>query len=264
MKELEIITKKPEGRRKGVVVFLHGACHGAWCWERFLDYFPQHGYEACAFSLPGHGKSWGCDPAEKLTFDDFLEATQTVMRHYDGEAVLVGHSLGGTITQKFLFDHPELAKGGVLVATGMAVWLQKGLRGKCEMFRVMMAPEFKSVMRAMGNRVPQNGEELSQSGFFSGRVTAAEAEKWCGQMVTEKVSVPFSLSIDGSQMKVPIRTVATDRDVCSTLQQQEKIAASYGVEPVILHGLCHDMMLDPEWEQAAAYVLKLVEEMTAR
>lgn len=27
------------------IVFVHGAWHGAWCWEEhFVDYFAQHGY----------------------------------------------------------------------------------------------------------------------------------------------------------------------------------------------------------------------------
>lgn len=35
-----------------------------------------------------------------------------------------------------------------------------------------------------------------------------------------------------------------------------RTAASFGVEPVILPGLCHMLMLDGEWERAALPVLE--------
>lgn len=259
MKELEIITKKPEGERRGALVFLHGACHGAWCWENYLDFFPQHGYEACAFSLPGHGKSWGCESSDKVTFQDYLDAVKIVLAPYNGEAVLVGHSLGGTIAQKVLTDGPELASGCVLIATGMPMWLQKGFKGLREMIHVMAAPEFKSISRAMSREVPPDGETLRQSGFFRGRISAEEAERMREQMVVEKAGFPANIKIDGAKMKAPVLVLASDYDVCSTLNMQEKIAASYGTTPVVLHGLCHNMMLDPEWEISAQAVLDFLD-----
>lgn len=261
IKKLEIITRKPEGPCKGAVVFLHGACHGAWCWENYLNYFPQHGYEACAFSLPGHGKSWGCGPSDKVSFQNELDAVKTVLKPYHGEVVLVGHSLGGTIAQKVLTDEPELARGCVLIATGMPMWLQKGFKGLREMMAVMSAPEFKSVSRAMSREVPPDGETLRQSGFFRGRISVEEAERLRGQMVVEKAGFPAKLKIDGTKMRGPVMVLASDYDVCSTLAMQEKVAASYGTTPVILHGLCHNMMLDPEWETSARAVLDFVEEI---
>ena len=53
--------------------------------------------------------------------------------------------------------------------------------------------------------------------------------------------------------------LASDCDICSTLAMQEKVASSYGTTPVILHGLCHNMMLDPEWETSAQVVLDFLD-----
>jgi pimeloyl-ACP methyl ester carboxylesterase len=40
------------------LLFVHGAWHGAWCWdEYFLDFFAGRGYRALAVSLRGHGNS---------------------------------------------------------------------------------------------------------------------------------------------------------------------------------------------------------------
>ncbi len=40
---------------KETIVFVHGMCHGAWCWEeQFIPYFKELGYNCIAFNLPGH------------------------------------------------------------------------------------------------------------------------------------------------------------------------------------------------------------------
>ena len=37
------------------VLFVHGAFHGAWCWdEHFLDFFAGRGYHAVALDLRRH------------------------------------------------------------------------------------------------------------------------------------------------------------------------------------------------------------------
>ena len=37
------------------LLFLHGAWHGAWCWENFLDFFTREGFVCHALDLEGHG-----------------------------------------------------------------------------------------------------------------------------------------------------------------------------------------------------------------
>jgi pimeloyl-ACP methyl ester carboxylesterase len=56
---LEVIEKGPcRESDKPPVLFVHGAWHGAWCWdEHFLDFFAEKGYRSLAVSLRGHGKS---------------------------------------------------------------------------------------------------------------------------------------------------------------------------------------------------------------
>lgn len=56
---LEVVFAEAKGRQKGSIVFVHGVCHGAWCWERFLKYFSEKGYNCFALSLRGHGESKG-------------------------------------------------------------------------------------------------------------------------------------------------------------------------------------------------------------
>ena len=56
---LEVIDKGSSSESHPTpLLFVHGAWHGAWCWdEYFLDFFAYRGYRALAVSLRGHGNS---------------------------------------------------------------------------------------------------------------------------------------------------------------------------------------------------------------
>ena len=57
--DLEVIARKAEGGSEyPPLLFVHGSCHAAWCWdEHFLPYFADHGFDSYALSLRGHGGS---------------------------------------------------------------------------------------------------------------------------------------------------------------------------------------------------------------
>lgn len=68
-------------------VLVHGACHGAWCWNKITPALQARGHSVLALDMPGRG---GGVPG--LTLADHAD---TILSSYDGQAVLVGHSAGG-------------------------------------------------------------------------------------------------------------------------------------------------------------------------
>ena len=48
-------TGWPPASRPRRMLLVHGAWHGAWCWERVLAPLLVLGYEPEALDLPGHG-----------------------------------------------------------------------------------------------------------------------------------------------------------------------------------------------------------------
>ena len=51
-----MIRKAAKGNpQEDIILFLHGAWHGAWCWEKyFMDIFAEQGYENYAITLRSH------------------------------------------------------------------------------------------------------------------------------------------------------------------------------------------------------------------
>ncbi len=84
------------------IVLVHGAWHGAWCWDLVRDRLESAGLDVVAVDLPGHGASR--EPLADLHGD--AAAVTSVLDTLDGPAVLVGHSYGGAVvTEAGAHDH---------------------------------------------------------------------------------------------------------------------------------------------------------------
>ncbi|MFY0692930.1 MAG: alpha/beta fold hydrolase [Paracoccaceae bacterium] len=71
-------------------LFIHGSCHGAWCWRDVLPLMETRGLSARAIDLPSHGAD--ATPAETVSLDDYADAILDVITD---PVVLVGHSMAG-------------------------------------------------------------------------------------------------------------------------------------------------------------------------
>lgn len=80
-----------------LVVLVHGAWHGGWCWASLQAELDRRGVPSLAVDLPGHGAS----PAELTGLHgDAHSVTATLdhlAAHDAGPVVLVGHSYGGAV-----------------------------------------------------------------------------------------------------------------------------------------------------------------------
>ena len=75
------------------IVLVHGAWHGAWCWERLTPLLDDAGVTSIAVDLPGHGNDRG--PFTDLHGD--ADRVRETLDDVDGDVVLVGHSYGGCV-----------------------------------------------------------------------------------------------------------------------------------------------------------------------
>ena len=81
-----------------VFVFIHGAFHGGWCWDRVTPLLEAKGHTVFAPDMPAHGADL-MDAAD-VTLEDYITRVGVVLSQAPGLVHLVGHSLGGiTITQ---------------------------------------------------------------------------------------------------------------------------------------------------------------------
>lgn len=76
-------------------VLVHGAYHGAWCWEKVIPYLLQHGHSVKAVDLPGHGEDQ--TPIAQITLQSYVNTTLAAVEAAAEPVILVGHSAGGIV-----------------------------------------------------------------------------------------------------------------------------------------------------------------------
>jgi pimeloyl-ACP methyl ester carboxylesterase len=87
-----------------LVVLVHGAWHGAWCYASLQDRLDRRGIASLAIDLPGHG-------ASTLALGDLHGDAQhvaDVVEAWGRPVVLVGHSYGGAVITEAAVRTPHV------------------------------------------------------------------------------------------------------------------------------------------------------------
>ena len=87
------------------LVLVHGAFHGAWCWDKVTSLLEQGGHEVVALDLPGHGEDQ--TPAVEVTLEAYADLVVQALDALPAPVVLVGHSLSGTVISQVAERRPE-------------------------------------------------------------------------------------------------------------------------------------------------------------
>ena len=99
------------------LIFLHGHNNNITGWEKQIPYFSKV-TEVYAYDQIGHGKTG--KPGKHQYSMDLMVAIlyQLIKKLKINKPVLIGHSMGGMVTQYFTLAHPELVSKIVLLCTG--------------------------------------------------------------------------------------------------------------------------------------------------
>lgn len=259
---LEVISRTPaRGNGKPSLLFVHGAFAGAWCWdEHFLPWFAERGYQAHALSLSGHNASRANGRTlHALGIADYVADVAEVASTFDRPPVLIGHSMGGFIIQRYLRDHP--ASGAVLMASVPPT----GLLGPA----FSIATTHPLLMWQIGMfqmfGMQRNSADLLHHALFSSDKPRHETDRYIPHIQQESMRatmdmyrpVPLLRSNPGS---VPIKVLGGDSDKLIAPAHVMATAMFYGVPGRIHQGVGHGIMLDVKWERVARNILHWMDE----
>ncbi len=256
---LEVISRSPPGKpRRTPLLFLHGAYAAAWCWdEYFLPYFAGNGFASHAVSFSGHGASPGRERLDSFGIDQYVRDAAAVAERLPAPPVLVAHSMGGMVAQKYLERHE--AAGVVLLssvppqglwAAALGLALQKpGLMG--ELNRLLGG----------GRAAP----DTLRAALFAQPVDEARLARWYRRMQPESHRAIWDMTLFNlplkSRRRLPsLLVLGAEHDSLIPSSQVELTARHYGVEAEIFNGMGHGLMLECGWERVAERILAWLDE----
>lgn len=259
---LEWLSHRPiTAKHAPPLLFVHGAWHGAWCWDEFfLPYFAQNGYHAHALSLRGHGDS----PKIKRMFlngiwdyvADVRHIADQLQAEYGVAPVLIGHSMGGYIIQKYL-EHYQ-ASGAVLIASIPSVGtLPFTIRFLLRYPHIGL----QLIPRLSAYPVVSDVKRVHRL-FFSDDMPHEQVIKYHAKIGNESVRILLASSLFQTpkpkrirEKDIPMLVVAADNDRIFTLREEKATAQAYHAQLVIIEHTAHDMMLEKTWQHTADAII---------
>lgn len=276
--DLKIRHQSAESSPKGSIIFVHGICHGAWCFENFMDFFSENGYECFALNLRGHGDNNRKD-LKGAHLSDYADDVKKCVEYCTDycrkkgiteKPFLLGHSMGGAVVQRYIGDHSDKVNGLILFASATANGMDFKQTIKDTFthwnlfFATLVANNFIKIMTT---------KAIYKSAFFDERVSKEKVKIYKRLLHKESKKITFedlyqqytdNYDIDNPVLVIgsksdsyfPEESLITTADAykCSKNDTKKKLE--------ILPNLCHDMMLDEVdngWIKSANAVLDFME-----
>ena len=258
--KLEIISKYPvENQRPTPLLFIHGTLHTAACWDvHFLDYFARHGYTAHAVNLRGHGKSEGWEKLRWTRIADFVEDVTNAVQQLSSPPVLIGHSMGGFIIQKYLEDHD--APAAVLLSSPSPA----GLLPTAIRTARRQPWDFAKVNLTLSLRPFIATPQLVGEAFFSNDLPEEQLlEFWKQTQDDSYLAFLDMVALDlpkPARVKTPLLILGAERDNMISPAEIEATARAYHTQAQIIPGVAHNSMLEQRWQSVAERILTWLNE----
>ena len=252
---LEIFSKRPlESRHPTPLLFIHGMLHGAWCWDvHFLDYFAAQGFAAHAVNLRGHGKSEGREHLRWTRIADFVDDVATAVRQLPIPPVLIGHSMGGFVIQKYLEDHD--LPGAVLLSSPPP----GGLLGTALRIARRRPLVFAKVNVTLSLQPVIATPQLAREAFFSADFPDEQLRAYWQLMEDESYMAFLDMvALDlpkPVKVKTPLLILGAARDNMLKPSEIEASARAYHTKAEIIPDVAHNSMLEVRWQTVAERIL---------
>lgn len=248
---LEVIDRySNEAKFSTPLLFVHGAWHGAWCWDvHFLNFFAAQGFNVHAVSLRGHGHSDGRDTLRWARIADYVEDVAEAALRLPAPPVVIGHSMGGLVVQKYLETHTAPAAvllapvppAGVLATTLRLAWRHPLIFAKVNL-KLSLYPLVATPALARESFFSEDLPEASLKAYWE----QLQDESFMGFLDMLALNLPRPRLV-----KTPMLVLGAEKDTVFSPDQVKATARAYNTEAEIFQGMAHDMMLEPAWQAVA-------------
>ena len=231
-------------------VLVHGAFHGAWCWEPLVAELSAAGHTVVTFDLPGAGDD--TTPVAEVTLDAYARRICDTLAEQPEPSVLVGHSMGGVaITQAAARCPDRIAKlvyvAAFLPGDGQSlVDLTQLPEGAGDMVQENMVVEGEPPVGTMA-------AQATREAFYG--LCSPEQVAWATERIRPQPILPFvtPVALDGADATRPPRAyVISAQDRAIPVALQRRLVADNPDLDVVELDADHSPFLSQTSELAAA------------
>jgi alpha-beta hydrolase superfamily lysophospholipase len=243
------VRRRQADTPRGEVILVHGFGEHSGRYAAISDHLVKHGFNVTSYDQRGHGQSDGL-PGHidrfKYYEDDLDRIVSSVRSRWDARNLfIIGHSLGGLVTLRYLAMRGSSVTGAVLSAPLISVAVEVPAH-KVMMARVgaRLMPKLRldnEIDPAHLSRDPEVGIAYANDPLVNRLVSA----KWFAE-ATKAMQEVVAWAGD---IKTPMLVMHGTEDMLASVEATKALfeaAGSSDKEMVILPGFYHELFNEPE------------------
>lgn len=250
------------------IVMIHGMHGGGWYWENYKNFFETKGYHCITPTLRFHDMEPKGLPDPRLgttSLLDYAEDLEKEISKLETLPILMGHSMGGLLTQ--ILGSRGLAKALVLLTpaapSGIMSLKPSVIRGflsglmKYGFWKKPMRHTFNEVVYSMLQLLtPEEQKEIFDKFVYESGRAASEIGFW-------PLDPKKAAKVDESKITCPVLVIAGAQDRMTPASVVRKVADKYRTvstyKEFINHA--HWVVSEPGWEDVAQYAYNWLNKM---
>ena len=227
------------------ILLIHGAWHGPWCWDGFAARLIDRGHDVRSVRLRGHDQS-----GERIRhrIHHYLEDVRQAAVRFGEPPVLVGHSMGGLLAQRYAQRHP--APAVVLLASlppgsAIRVAARLALRHPLPMTSATLRLRLKPLVATPAQ---------TRAMFFTDDTPHAIVDSCHAKLQDESYLALLDMLVPRTRrpdIRAPVLVLGASADAIIGAGDVRRTARAYDTRAELLNGMGHDMTLDTGWESVA-------------
>ena len=251
---IERITYVPKERKHETPILMaHGMWHGAWCWQTWQEILAEQGWESVAYSLPGHGRSPIQRGLTSCTLGYYLAFLRDEVKRLPRKPVLMGHSMGGALSQWYLKHVGDDLPAVVLVAP----WLSHSSFSDVTVIKNLFTDDLTGMLQMFyqfnANSWVRTPEKAAEKLLSKDAIIGPEEfqKKLNGEsaLVIFQHNPPFWQPAEN--VSSPMLILAGEKDAVVSLDGLRKSAAHYDAELFVVSGAAHNLMMEKSYRETA-------------
>jgi pimeloyl-ACP methyl ester carboxylesterase len=239
------------------IVMIHGMCGGGWYWREYQQFFEAAGYQCLAPYLPYHEVDPAAEPHPALgemSLLDYANALEALIRSLPDKPILMGHSMGGLLTQilaaRGLADAVVLitpaSPAGILALTPSVVKSFLPVLTRWNFWKKPFKLDYDTVEYAMLHRVPAPDRQglYDQMVYESGHA-AFEIGYWLFDSKNAS-------KVNAEDVKCPMLVIGAAEDRITPASVVRQVARKYPQAQYREYEQhAHWIIGEPDWERVA-------------
>lgn len=251
---IERVVYVPTNRRfQTPILMQHGMWHGAWCWQHWQELLAEWGWETHAYSLPGHGESPTQRPIRWCTLDYYLTFLQAEVDRLPRRPVLMGHSMGGALTQRYLKYVADDLPAAALIAPWPSHSMALSILNQFLLDFVGAVLSLVSLTTTPCVRNPRRATRMfiTEGAIYSPEDLHARLGPE-SLLILLQYNPPFWRPPE--QIRTPMLWLAAEADTLISEPRQRRSAKHYKADYVVVAGAGHDVMVERGYRQTAKLI----------